>query len=152
MRQKAVDPKYFPVSLSQQRLWVVGQLHPGTAAYHIPVCLRLTGLLDLDALERSLEAVVARHESLRTTFGIRDNVPVQYIRSSCEIALQLKDIRTNSDMNLEPRAHSIAREEIQKPFDLANGPLNSRDGHPARPTGPYPGRHHASHCQRRVVG
>ena len=72
-----VEPKCFPLSMNQQRLWILDQLQPGIAANHIPVCLRLTGPLAYDALERSLEAIVARHGSLRTTFGFRDSAPLQ---------------------------------------------------------------------------
>ena len=118
-----VEPKCFPVSMNQQRLWILDQLQPAIAANHITVCLRLTGPLVTDALERSLRAIVGRHESLRTTFGFRDRAPVQLINSSCSIFLQLRDMSTHSSTDLEAQAHSFACEEIQKPFDLKNGPL-----------------------------
>jgi len=115
--------KCFPVSSNQRRLWIVDQLYPGMAAYHIPVCLRLTGQIALDALERSLTAIVDRHESLRTTFGVRNGVPVQFIRSSRAIPLQVLDISSDSGLDVEAQAYSFVRGEIQKPFDLSNGPL-----------------------------
>src|SRR5580704_9269388 len=59
--QSTVVPRSFPVSWNQQRLWILEQLYPGNSAYHIAVCLRLTGSLGLEFLERSLQAVVARH-------------------------------------------------------------------------------------------
>jgi thioesterase domain-containing protein len=121
--EEFVQPRCFPVSLNQRRLWIFDQLHPGTAAYHIPVCLRLTGPLTFDALERSLGAIVARHGSLRTTFGVRDGEPVQLVEPSCAISLQLWDTSTSPGADLEAQAHSFARGEIQKPFDLRNGPL-----------------------------
>src|SRR6185295_15502175 len=58
----------FPLSFPQQRLWFLEQLDPGSAAYHVPAALRLRGELRQDVLRRSLEALVERHESLRTTF------------------------------------------------------------------------------------
>jgi thioesterase domain-containing protein len=119
----AVDLQWFPVSLNQQRLWVVDQLHPGTTAYHVPVSLRLKGPLALDALERSFRAIVARHESLRTTFGMQDGAPMQLVRSSGAIPLQVQDITAHPGADLEAYAYSLARQEIQKPFDLRNGPL-----------------------------
>ena len=118
-----VEPKCFPLSINQQRLWILDQLRPGIAANHITVCLRLTGPLVTDALERSLQAVVDRHESLRTTFGFRDNAPLQLINSSRAIPLQMRDMSTHSGTDLEAQAHSFVREEMQKPFDLRNGPL-----------------------------
>src|SRR6516165_9072901 len=121
--EAVVEPKCFPVSMNQQRLWILDQLQPGIAANHIPVCLRLTGPLVTDALERSLRAVVDRHQSLRTTFGFRDNAPLQLINSSCAIPLQMRDMSTHPGTDLEAQAHSFVREEIRKPFDLRNGPL-----------------------------
>jgi acyl carrier protein len=123
MHQEAGDPQCFPVSLNQQRLWIVDQLHPGTSAYHVPVSLRLKGPLALDALERSFRAIVARHESLRTTFGMRDGAPMQLVRSCIAIPLQVRDVTAHPGADLEAYAYSFAREEIQKPFDLRNGPL-----------------------------
>ena len=123
MRDAVVEPKCFPVSLNQQRLWILDQLEPGIAAYHITACLRLTGPLVVDALERSLGAIVDRHESMRTTFGVRDGAPVQLVHSSCAIPMQMLDMRTHPGADLEARAYAFAREEIQKSFDLKNGPL-----------------------------
>src|SRR5262249_18265540 len=109
-----VEPKCFAVSMNQQRLWILDQLQPGIAANHITVCLRLTGPLGTEALERSPRAIVGRHESLRTTFGFRDGAPVQLINSSCPIFLQMRDMSTHPGTDLEAQAHSFVREEIQK--------------------------------------
>ena len=113
----------FPLSSNQRRFWVLDQLQPGSAAYHIPVCLRLTGPLAFEALERSLGAIVARHASLRTTFDVRDGVPFQLVKSCGAVPLQLRDISAHQGPDLEPRAYSIVQAEILKPFDLKNGPL-----------------------------
>jgi thioesterase domain-containing protein len=125
MRHEGAAPKCFPVSFNQRRLWIVDQLYSGMVAYHIPVCLRLRGQINLDSLERSLAAIVDRHESLRTTFGVRDGVPVQLIGASRAIPLQVLDISSSShpSMDVEAQAYSFARGEIQKPFDLSSGPL-----------------------------
>ena len=79
MRDAVVEQKCFPVSLSQQRLWILNQLEPGIAAYQITACLRLTGPLALGALERSLDAIVDRHEALRTTFDVCRGALLQVI-------------------------------------------------------------------------
>lgn len=123
MHEEMVASKCFPISFNQRRLWIVDQLHPGMAAYHIPVCLRLPGQIAFDALERSLQAIVDRHECLRTTFGIRDGAPVQLVRSSRAIPLQVREISTHPGADVEALAYAYAREEIQKLFDLSNGPL-----------------------------
>src|SRR5262245_48962441 len=57
-----------PVSLAQQRLWIVDQLEGAGAAYHIPAGVRLRGELDVGALKRTLDTIVERHEALRTRF------------------------------------------------------------------------------------
>src|SRR5262245_43914246 len=68
-----------PLSFAQQRLWFLDQLSPRMSGYHIPAAVRLSGRLDLAALRASLDAVVGRHETLRTTFGVVDDQPVQVI-------------------------------------------------------------------------
>ena len=70
MLEDRVEPIRFPISLNQKRFWIVDQFQPGRSVYHIPICLRLNGPLALDILDRSLAAIVARHESLRTTFDV----------------------------------------------------------------------------------
>src|SRR5216684_5684982 len=61
-----------PLSYNQQGLWVLNQLMPGTSLYHTPMAVRLTGSLDVAALKNALNIVIARHDALRTTFGIVD--------------------------------------------------------------------------------
>src|SRR2546426_929755 len=68
-----------PVSFAQKRLWFIDRLQPGNPAYNIPLALRLRGRLDADAVERSLEAILGRHEALRTVFPRVDGEPAQAI-------------------------------------------------------------------------
>jgi thioesterase domain-containing protein len=123
MLEDRVEPKHFPISLNQKRFWIVDQFQPGRSVYHIPICLRLNGPLALDTLDRSIAAIVARHESLRTTFDVRDSVPVQLINSFGRILLRVHRIYAHQGMDLETQACSMARREIEAPFDLKNGPL-----------------------------
>ncbi|HXC43858.1 MAG TPA: amino acid adenylation domain-containing protein, partial [Candidatus Dormibacteraeota bacterium] len=71
--------KDLPLSFAQQRLWFLGQMEEGSAAYHIPFGLHLKGELDRTALGRALDRIVVRHEVLRTTFAFLDGEPVQQI-------------------------------------------------------------------------
>lgn len=61
-------PERLPLSLAQQRMWLINQMDPGSAAYNIPLALRLTGNLDVAALRQALHDVLVRHESLRTSY------------------------------------------------------------------------------------
>ncbi|MET0398427.1 MAG: amino acid adenylation domain-containing protein [Longimicrobiaceae bacterium] len=106
-----------PVSFAQQRLWLVDRLEPGSPAYNIPYALRLRGALDVDALRRSLDALVERHETLRTTLEERGGVPVQVINAPVPIALEVVEVAD------EAAAARLAAEEAARPFDLAAGPL-----------------------------
>ncbi len=68
-----------PLSFAQQRLWFIDQLEPGNSAYNFPAAVRLKGPLNVAALEQSINEIVKRHESLRTTFTIVDGRPAQII-------------------------------------------------------------------------
>ncbi|HEU0076774.1 MAG TPA: amino acid adenylation domain-containing protein, partial [Longimicrobiaceae bacterium] len=112
-----------PLSFAQQRLWLVDRLEPGSAAYNMPYALRLRGALDVAALRRSLDALVERHETLRTSFAEHDGGPVQVVHAPAPVALPLVDLRGLSDEVREGEARRLADEEAQRPFDLARGPL-----------------------------
>ena len=82
-------PDRLPLSMAQARMWFINQFEPGTATYNIPALLRLRGKLDLVALRRAVEDVVARHEVLRTTFPAVDGTPVQVIHPAHRVAAEL---------------------------------------------------------------
>ncbi|HET8892158.1 MAG TPA: condensation domain-containing protein, partial [Candidatus Angelobacter sp.] len=73
--QQPRKAKAYPLSYAQQRLWFVQQLEPASAAYSIPCALRLEGVLDRPALRRSLNEIVRRHESLRTSVVVHEGRP-----------------------------------------------------------------------------
>ena len=79
LQQRALETHSSPLTFSQQRLWFAEQLDPGTPTYNIPFVVEMRGELDVAALERSLEELVARHETLRTTFQSVDGQPLQVI-------------------------------------------------------------------------
>ncbi|MBN1203855.1 MAG: amino acid adenylation domain-containing protein [Myxococcaceae bacterium] len=121
LQQRAGKPREAPVSFSQQRLWFLDQMEPGSAFYNVPTTLRLPGLLDLDALVRSLRELVRRHEALRTTFATVDGTPVQRIVRSLPLEVPVEDLRRHPAR--EQELQRLAQEEAQRPFDLGNGPL-----------------------------
>ena len=80
-----------PLSSSQRQLWILDQLRPGDAAYHLSVAFSAVGPLDLEALTRALTAVAARHEILRTTFEVIEDEPRQRVNLPAPVALQVAD-------------------------------------------------------------
>ncbi len=115
-----------PLSFAQQRLWFLDQLEPGNPAYNLAAAVLLTGLLDRPAFAASLEEVVARHEALRTTFGLADDAdgePVQRIAPPAPLPLPGIDLAGLPEEAREAEALRLAAEEVMRPFDLARGPL-----------------------------
>jgi amino acid adenylation domain-containing protein len=113
-----------PLSYAQQRLWFIDQLQGGASPEHnIPVALRLRGRLDRAALKGAVDAIVARHESLRTHFDQVEEQAVQVIVPELRISIPVEDLSA-----LDPAARQLAvgaamRQEWQKPFNLTEGPL-----------------------------
>jgi amino acid adenylation domain-containing protein len=112
-----------PLSFSQQRLWFFDQYEPNSSAYNIPSALRLRGVLNVSALEQSLNEIVKRHESLRTQFVVLEGDPVQVISLSLDHALRVIDLREIPSADREERGRCICEEEARRPFDLSRGPL-----------------------------
>jgi amino acid adenylation domain-containing protein len=114
-----------PLSLSfaQHRLWFIDQLEPGNTAYIISGTIHLSGVLDVAVLERCLNVIVERHDSLRTTFTLAEGRPIQVIAPRLWVPLALIDLR---DLDRERRmiaAEHMTLAETQRSFDLTNGPL-----------------------------
>ncbi|HEY0078502.1 MAG TPA: condensation domain-containing protein, partial [Pyrinomonadaceae bacterium] len=112
-----------PLSFAQQRLWFIEQLEPGVFAYNIPVALRLKGKLGVSALERSINEVVRRHESLRTVFRREAGEPVQVILPQLRLDLPVTDLRSLPEHEREAEVVRLTTEEMQRAFDLETGPL-----------------------------
>ncbi len=115
------------LSFAQQRFWFLAQLDPASAAHNVPVHLRLRGRLDVEALRRALDEVVARHDVLRTTFALDGGQPVQVVRAASDLpALEVVDLRSLPDDERQRAAERAAAESTLQPFDLATGPLLRR--------------------------
>ncbi|MDZ7960513.1 MAG: amino acid adenylation domain-containing protein [Aulosira sp. DedQUE10] len=113
----------FPASFAQQRLWFLDQLNPGNTIYNIPTAIRLTGSLNLVALEQTFNEIVRRHEVLRTTLTVLDGQPLQVISPSLTIPLNVLELQHLPIDKREAEAKRIISKEIENPFDLSSGPL-----------------------------
>ncbi|MFP3599562.1 amino acid adenylation domain-containing protein, partial [Chryseobacterium sp. SIMBA_029] len=112
----------YPLSSSQQRLWILSQFDEGNAAYNLPGFYEFEGSLDISLLESSFMYLLERHESLRTVFKEEEGEARQYILDFKDVGFQLgyDDLRIDGN---ESRLSEIVEEEKHKPFDLSRGPL-----------------------------
>src|SRR5262249_31943125 len=106
-----------PLSFAQQRLWFLHELEPTSSFYNVPVAVRLRGRLQIEALQRTLNEVVRRHESLRTSFPTIDAQPVQSIAATLVLELPLIDLSTLPEDEREHEGQQRATEEARLPFN-----------------------------------
>ncbi|WP_162002706.1 non-ribosomal peptide synthetase [Streptomyces sp. CB01881] len=114
-----------PASFAQQRIWFLDQLEPGSPAYTMAMAVRLQGKLAPEALRDALQAVVERHESLRTTFSDvdGDGQPHQVVAPGLTVGLPVTSLTELPPADRLTHAAALAAEEAATPFDLAAGPL-----------------------------
>jgi len=106
-------------SFGQERLWFIDRMLPGGRSYNIPWAIRISGDLNKTALKIAIDKLVARHESLRTTFTELDGTLVQIIAPALHIALKTIDVAGANDALLVDTVSELA----QRPFNIERGPL-----------------------------
>jgi len=111
------------VSFAQQRLWFLHQLLPDNPFYNMRIPWRLTGKLNVRALRASLNALVARHETLRTTFRSDGETAFQVIGPQRRWRLPLVDLTQSPESERETEARRLVEEDALRPFNLSAGPL-----------------------------
>lgn len=111
-----------PLSVAQRSLWFVDQMMPGLQGYNLPSVFRLSGSLDVGALERSLSEFIRRHDILRATYSAENGEPVQVIAPPKNIALDRVDMTDKASVNSET-FFPLLRTETKIPFNLSQGPL-----------------------------
>lgn len=116
-----------PLSFAQQRLWFFEQNHRDSAAYHIPCILDLSGPLNQEILQQSIDVLVDRHTQLRTYFPIVNGIPVQQVYNSLHLEMPMLDLAAQnpwaSAETIAQLAQQAAASLALQPFDLAQGPL-----------------------------
>ncbi|HSS52101.1 MAG TPA: amino acid adenylation domain-containing protein, partial [Thermoanaerobaculia bacterium] len=120
------DAETYPLSFSQQRLWFLDRLQPGSPAYNLPAALRLRGDLKVAALARALTRVVERHATLRTVFELpegSEGEPVQRILQVAPVTIPLADLAAIPEASRNAEVRRRVDEEARRPFDLRRGPL-----------------------------
>jgi len=115
-----------PLSFAQERLWFLDRLQPNNPVYNMPISIRFPGPINSAALERSINEIVRRHETLRTVFKIVDNKPVQIIEPSRTLELDVEDLSHVSGYQQQVQAQELAGIEAQQPFDLSRPLLRCR--------------------------
>ncbi|WP_414526547.1 amino acid adenylation domain-containing protein [Nodularia chucula] len=112
-----------PLSFAQQRLWFLEQLQPDSYTYNLPTAVRLTGILDVAVLERSLNTIIQRHEVLRTQFKTVNGNPILQIQPSVTLPLAVIDLQTFNLLEQDEEVRNLALKEAQTPFNLATDVL-----------------------------
>jgi Condensation domain len=114
------DPKEPRVlSFGQQQLWLVDQLTPGTSAYNVPYALRIRGPLDVGALQRALDAVVGRHEVLRTLFINLKGQPLPLVCKQWSVEMRQSDLQGMPPEQSAVELPALLKADATRPFNLA---------------------------------
>ncbi|WP_025742941.1 non-ribosomal peptide synthetase [Aquimarina pacifica] len=122
--KKALESDKYPVTASQNRLWILSQLEGGSLAYNISKAVQINGGITISTLQEALEIVIARHEVLRTNFEINEKGELyQYIKSENEIdfGIEISDFRSKKDKQIAVDTYIQKKNRI--PFDLSQAPL-----------------------------
>jgi amino acid adenylation domain-containing protein len=135
LREEHIDFSHYPIvavpshpdrnrlSYAQERMWFLWQLEPTSAAYNLPSAVRLLGPLNHQALERSFQTLVQRHETLRTTFTENGEHAWQQIAEHAELPVHFTDLSTLPETQKQQRTQQHVAEQAAQPFDLQTGPL-----------------------------
>jgi non-ribosomal peptide synthetase component F/thioesterase domain-containing protein len=122
-QELALEPFVMPVSVAQKRFWELEEIAPGNPALHMRACLRLTGSLSHASLEKSLQLLVERHETLRTTFERVNEQLVQVVAPSRNVSLPVTSLEDTAEADRETKLWESIRAEASAGLNLVRGPL-----------------------------
>src|SRR5262249_54922870 len=113
----------FPAAFAQERIWFVQQLDPSSPAFVIAAALDASGPLDPVAVQRALDALVHRHESLRTSFSLDEGRPVQWVWAEATVPVTVTDLSALPEAAAEAAVTELVRQHSATAFDLTRAPL-----------------------------
>lgn len=116
--QRTEPQAAYELSYPQERMWLWDRIAPQSALYNVPFAMRLHGELNIDALQKSLNLIVQRHEVLRTTYALENGRPVQKVGAGAPVELLVHDVSLSSS-DREAEAQNLANQEVRRPFDLS---------------------------------
>jgi amino acid adenylation domain-containing protein len=111
------------LSFGQERMWFLEQLEPGLAIYNVPIGIVLRGKLDAAALEQSVNALIERHGSLRTSFGTAQGLPTAHRATAVKLQLRIVSLVDLAKEQQQAEVQRIMTSEAAQPFDLSQAPL-----------------------------
>lgn len=123
LAEKAAQPKHYPLSFAQQRLWLLDQLEPNNPAYNIFTAYRLVGNLQISRLESCLNQIIQRHASLRTTFTTENESPIQVVHPQLKLTLISHDFSKLTPEQQPIEISEFMQEMLAQPFKLDQLPL-----------------------------
>src|SRR5690348_11367253 len=118
LQRQQLDQERIPLSFAQERLWFLAQLEPDNPSYNVPVALRLSGQLNVAALEKSVNAIVARHEILRTKFAAVDGEPFQFVSRAETANVAFVDLTSSAGVDVDVESKRLMSAIAEQPFDL----------------------------------
>ena len=111
------------LSFAQQRLWLLDKLEPNNSSYNMATAVRLHGKFQVEALEQALNQIVARHETLRTTFVVRGGEPVQVVAEPAAMRVEMIGLSGDDEPARRDDLARAMKDEAQRPFALASDSL-----------------------------
>jgi len=108
-----------PTSFAQELLWLMQHSAPENTSYNVPRTRRVVGPLDVEALRRAFDVLVARHEILRTTYGFHEEQAVQVVNGPRPVDLRVVDVSNLSPDQRAAETERLVLEQARRPFDLS---------------------------------
>ena len=118
LQRQKLEQERVPLSFAQERLWFLTQLEPDNPSYNVPVALRLAGDLNVVAVEKSINTIVARHETLRTKFAAVDGEPFQFVSRDKTANVEFVDLTLSPGVDVHVESRRLMTAIAEQPFDL----------------------------------